>query len=62
MLQSITSWVGGNFTYSLILGGILVIVGAAIALKTKSGGIWGWLILAGGVAFGFWALRLKGLV
>jgi len=61
VLQSAQNWVAGNLLYSIIIAGVIVILGAAWALKTKEGGFWGWLVLAGGVAFGFWALHLKGL-
>lgn len=62
MVGQLQSWMGQNLTYSLLVAGVVVIVGAAMALKTEKGSMLGWIVVAGGVAFGFWAMKLKGLV
>lgn len=54
------SWIANNLLYAEVLAVALVIIGAGLAMKAGKG--IGWLILAGGVVFGFYALHLNGLI
>jgi hypothetical protein len=59
-MGALKSWIANNLLYSEIIALTLVIIGAGLAMK--AGKALGWLILAGGVAFGLYALYLKGLL
>ena len=59
-MAALTNWISNNLLYSEVIAAGFVIAGAGIALK--AGQAWGWLVLAGGVGLGFWALKLNGLV
>lgn len=59
-MGALKSWIASNLLYSEVVALALIVVGAGLALK--AGKAIGWLILGGGVAFGFYALHLNGLI
>ncbi len=61
-MGALTNWISHNLLYAEVIAVVLVIIGAFVALKSKQGGGGGWGVVAAGVAFGVWALHLKGLV
>jgi hypothetical protein len=46
--------------YYYILGGLAVVIGAALALK--GGSKWGWLIVAGGLGWIYYTFKHFGLL